>query len=347
MFQPPPLPRNVEASFRDLSSKTAATRASAARDVVRHALADASLRDRAVPALVAALDDDAPLVRSASAVGLGELEAHEALPKLLVRVEDDDPHVRQMALAALGEIGDERALPRLVRALADTRPEVRYQAVIAVSRMAKASDAAEALARAASDADESVRYIAFRVGEERLVEEKAHGASDVFAPLVEKARAAVEASAARGQVFAAAAILLARVGDAAARPSILAIVEGAASCEKEDEQEAVELAGELGLSAAVPALERRAYGVKRLVADTCIFHAKIALARLGHERASAEIRRDLLGRRHERRAAAVVAAGRARLRDLAPQIRAFSASDVDPTLRAEALALLDESKVER
>src|SRR5437763_884607 len=38
MLAPPPLPRNLEASIRDLSSPTAAIRQSAALDLVRHAL---------------------------------------------------------------------------------------------------------------------------------------------------------------------------------------------------------------------------------------------------------------------------------------------------------------------
>lgn len=346
MFQPPPLPRNVEASFRDLSSTTAATRASAARDVVRHALADAALRERAVKALSRALDDDAAVVRSVASVGLGELEAREVLPKLLVRVEDDDPHVRQMALAALGEIGDERALPRLRRALSDARPEVRYQAVIAVGRMAPVDGAATALAEAATDADESVRYIALRVGEERMVSEgETSGdaaAREAFSALLAAARTAV--AGARGSVYAAAAILLARAGDPGAKAPILAIVTGPALCAKEDEEEAVELAGALRLTEAIPDLERRAYGVKRIVADTCSFHAKIALARLGHARAAEEIRRDVERGGRDRRAAAVVAAGRARLFDLAPAIRALGADDVDPVLRDEALGRLGKGK---
>ena len=47
MFSPSPLPRNLEASFRDLASEKPATRASAIRDVVRHALrSDAHARAR-------------------------------------------------------------------------------------------------------------------------------------------------------------------------------------------------------------------------------------------------------------------------------------------------------------
>jgi HEAT repeat protein len=339
MFEPPPLPRNLEAAFRDLGSKTANTRAGAARDVVRHALADASVRLRAIRALEPALDDPAPLVRSAAALGLGELEAKESLPRLLLRVEDEDVNVRQMALTAIGELGDERALPRLRRALRDARPEVRYQAVIAVGRLAPADEAADALAAAAADPDASVGYIALRVGEERLVEELREGGERAtFEPLFARARSLLASGSAK--LMAPSAILLARCGDASARAHVLRVVRGEVACDKEDEQEAVELAGELGLTEAIPDLERRAYGVHRLVKDTCRFHARIALARLGHERARDEIRRDLAARRGDRRAAAVVSAGRARLSELRRVIAALADDEVDPRLRDEALALL-------
>src|ERR1700733_11351716 len=120
MFAPSPLPRTLEASFRDLGSTSYATRASAIRDVVRHALADAGTRGRAVPLLERALSSDtASSVRAAAAVALADLGAGEALATLLVAVEDEDPNVRQMALTALGEIGDARAAQRLDRALRD------------------------------------------------------------------------------------------------------------------------------------------------------------------------------------------------------------------------------------
>src|SRR5271165_5502010 len=137
MFTPSPLPRNLEASFRDLGSEKVATRASAIRDVVRHALRSDATRARAIPQLEKALRQDAsPAVRAEAALALADVGAQEALPMLLVAVEDEDAHVRQMALSALGEIGDARASQRLERALGDGRPEVRYQAIIAYARVA-------------------------------------------------------------------------------------------------------------------------------------------------------------------------------------------------------------------
>src|SRR5262245_60986695 len=104
MLGPPLLPRNLEASVRDLSSARPDVRASAIEDLVRQARAEADVRARAVPLLVQRLTDEHPRVRAAAAVALGDLEATEAVTALLVSVEDDDPYVRQMAINALGEI---------------------------------------------------------------------------------------------------------------------------------------------------------------------------------------------------------------------------------------------------
>ena len=62
-------------------------------------------------------------------------------------------------------------------------------------------------------------------------------------------------------------------------------MRGEVPAQREDEREAVEIAGTLEMHDLVPDLERRAFGLTRHLRDTCAFHATIALARLGHERA--------------------------------------------------------------
>ncbi len=347
MFSPPPLPRTLDASLRDVASERAATRASAVTDLARHAVASPDVRARALPLLEKLLAHDVSgLARAAAAVALGDIHAAEALPALLVAIEDTDVHVLQMALNARGVIGDARATPRLARALADARPEVRYQAIIAYAKVAADADATVALTRALDDEDPAVRYIALRIAEERL-DEQAPAAS-VVAPSahVMAARARALLTGGDSHVALAAAILLGKLGDPAARELLLGVVRGAAggAPEKEDEQEAVELAGRLELREAIPDLERRAWGLKSLVRDTCPWHAKIALARMKHPRAVAEILKDLGASRRDVRVAAIVAAGRARL-DL-PEVRAAlgrPSADRDAeeaTLVAEALAKL-------
>nr|UXE44439.1 hypothetical protein Hi04_10k_c2441A_00012 [uncultured bacterium] len=347
MFTPSPLPRNLEASFRDLASERPATRVSAIRDVVRHALRGDATRTRAIPLLERALRDDAvPAVRAAAAVALADVAAHEVLASLLVAVEDDDAHVRQMALSALGEIGDARATQRLERALRDSRPEVRYQAVIAYARVAKDDPAAVATAvvRALDDDDPSIRYIAMRVGEELGVDGE---------PLPDpRLRARAEEIVSDGDDDAAvvAALYLARLGDERGRAVVLAVVaEERRTPELEDEQACVELTGDLAMREAMPHLERRVWGTRRVLRSlvswgagdrrSCAWHARIALARMGHERARAEIVADLGSWRRETREAAVVAAGRARLSEARGTLESLGGS-VDAALVREALVRL-------
>ena len=361
MLAPPPLPRTLEASVRDLASAKPAVRASAIADLARHATGDDATRARAIPLFEKALHDDTPGVRSAAAVALADLAAHEALAALLVAVEDVDQHVRQMALSALGEIGDVRARQRIERALADARPEVRYQALIAFARIAKPHppDVAAALERALDDKDDAIRYIALRIAEEQSID---------VAPLKERARVAL--ADAHDSVALAAALFLARArahdahdakaasaSDASdakaasavdARKAILRLIAGGMrKPEREDEQAAVELAGELGMREAIPDLERRAWGLGRIVRETCGWHAKIALARMGHPRAKSEIIADLASWRRETRQAAVVAAGRARIAEARAKIEALGKDEVDPALVAAALDALDTTGAAR
>lgn len=362
MLGPPLLPRNLEASVRDLSSTRPDVRASAVEDLVRHARIERDVRARAVPLLTQRLTDEHPRVRAAVAVALGDLEATEAVTALLVAVEDEDPHVRQMAINALGEIGDLRALPRLRRALKDPRPEVRYQAVIAFARIADhglasnardaavalgASEVDDALFEAASDNDDAIAHIALRVAEERLD----HGdAPD--GRLLARARALVTGAhegKASPHVVLVAAILLAKAGDERGHDIVLRVVRGekigGQAPDKEDERAAVELAGELGLKQAIPHLERRAWGVARFVRDTCPFHARIALARMGHERAKREILSELGSTRREVLAGAVVSAGRARMMEAIEAIAKLTSAAIDPELTREALKRLNASPI--
>jgi len=351
MLGPPLLPRNLEASVRDLGSAKPDTRASAISDLVRHARAEDAVRKRALPLLIERLKDEHPRVRAAAAVALGDLDATEAVNGLLIAMEDDDAHVRQMAINALGEIGDARALPRLRRALKDARPEVRYQSVIAFARVADKgakpeTDTAEvddALFEAASDDDDAIVHIALRVAEERL--DTSDHAPD--GRLLARARALLGSEASRSaHVVLVAAILLAKSGDERGNDVVLRVVRGdrigGQAADKEDERAACELAGELGLRAAVPHLERRAYGAMRFVRDTCPFHARIALARMGHERAKKEILAELGSPKREVLSGAVVSAGRAGLFEARGVIEKLTAAALDPELTTEALARLDK-----
>lgn len=339
MLAPPPLPRKLEAALRDVESEKPTVRASAAEDLVRHAKGDDAVRSKALPIFVKLLKDDVAAVRGVAAVALGDLDAKESVDALLRAVDDEDGHVRQMALNALGEIGDERALPRIERGLEDRRPEVRYQSVIAIGRAGASDEVVEqAIFAATSDEDDAVVHIAFRIAEERV--DDGHSLS---ARMKTRAKALLEKGS--PNVRLVAAILLAKSGDTTGNGTIAKVVRGekleGVAPDKEDEQAAVEVAGVMNLKELVPALERRAFGVKRFIADTSSFHAKIALARMGHDRAKKEILEGLTAFRWQVRAASVVAAGRARMTEARSRIA--SIRGVDPMLVDEALKLLGKS----
>jgi HEAT repeat protein len=323
MLGPPPLPRNLDAALRDLDSARPEVRASAVEDLVRHALANEGIKARAVACIVKLLGDSVAGVRSAAAVALGDLLAADAVPALLRAVDDVDGHVRQMAINALGEIGAPAALSRLRRALGDRRPEMRYQAIIAFARTCKdEGEVRSALFFATNDDDDAVVHIALRLAEERLDEARvvaaaAGGSVDADARMITRARALLSSSS--PHVALVASIYLGKAGDDAGHGVIREVVRTGKVFgrlpDKEEERAAVELSGELELVDLTPDLERRVWGLWRMVSDTCAFHAKIALARMGHRRACEEILRDMSSARRADREAAVVAAGRARLLD--------------------------------
>jgi len=308
-------------------------------------LAD-SVRSRAIPALECLLTDDTSAdVRTQAALALADVGAREALPALLVSVEDVDGGVRQMALAALGEIGDARATHRLGRALRDPRPEVRYQAVIAFARLAKDDPAtvAAALVQALDDGDEAIRYIAMRVAEEQLLERPVRDER-----IEARAERLVEAPDAAMAVVAA--LYLARLGRPRGVEVVMDVVaERVHTPELEDEEACVDLVGELRMSESVAHLERRVWGARRLLRrvfswgagdrSSCAWHARIALARMDHQRARGEILADLSSIRRETREAAVVAAGRARLSEARSTLERLRGS-VDTALVNEALVRL-------
>lgn len=336
MFAPPPLRRTVEASFRDLGSQNADVRQSAVVDLASYSL-EGEQHSRAACELARLLCSDASAaVRSASAVALADLRAREAVPQLLLAVEDEHGHVRQMALAALGEIGERSALARVERALGDPRPEVRYQATIAFFRLC--DDQArklEVLREKISDDDEAIRYIAVRLGEEHLVHTTAAPALlDAVASMLQDPAA---------EVVLAAAVVLGHAGDRRGHETLHEVIRTGtirgAAVAKEDETEAIELAGRLGFVDLVPTLERRAFGLGRLLRDTCSLSAKVALARLGDARAIASLVQDLESSSADRRTLAIVAAGRTARPELRTALER-RLRPLDPELVAEALARL-------
>ena len=330
MFGPALKRRTLEAALRDAGDKSVVARCAAIADLAAHA---EEARPRVVEVLESSLRDADPRVRAAAATALADVRGIEALPSLLFAVEDPHPYVRQMALSAIGEIGDARAGQRLRRALADARPEVRFQAVIAFVRVAP-EDAVEPLLEALADGDASIRYIAIRMAEEHAEQQGVRIEARLLpaiAGLLGDPDAAVRVGA---------AVALARAGDRAGESVLADVVAGKiVTREAEDEAMAVELAGELGLTSTSKELERRAFGLRRFRAETFAWHATVALARMGHPRATARIVSDLGARSRDRRTLAVAAAGRARIISARGSIEAMRGDEACAEQEAVATAL--------
>jgi HEAT repeat protein len=306
MWLPSQLPRKLDACERDVRSEKAEVRASAVTDLVRHTRDQAS-RGRSLELVAAALRDESPKVRASAAIALADADGGEAhIADLIRAVDDDDDEVRQLAMTALGEIGDGRAAERLGKAAEDDRPSMRYQATIALARLGALDEETrvKALLRASSDDDFNIRYIAMRLAEEHLAD---------AAPERLRLRAVALLEDEQPDVVIAAALFLAHARDARAKPIIAGVVRGELPAQREDEREAVEVAGALEMRELIPDLEKRAFGLARHVRDTCAFHALIALAAMQHTRAVANIRSDLGSRSPKRREAAEVAASRAKI----------------------------------
>jgi len=330
VFRLPALRRTLEAALRDARSRNEATRASALVDLVHHAEADRSL---ALGALERGLHDEGARVRAAAAIGIADVRGTEALSSLLVAVEDGDSYVRQMALAAIGELGDRRAGERLRRALSDARPEVRFQAVIAFTRVVP-EEAMDAIAQSLSDTDASIRYIALRCAEENTL------GQDEPMPNELLARAAQLLDDPDATVRVAAAVLLSRSGQSTGVPLLVDVVRGRVTTrEHEDEAAAVELLGELGVTEAVPHLERRAFTLLGLGEGRFAWQALVSLARMGHLRARARIMRDLRSWSRDRRTLAVAAAGRAQLAEARSLVEAMKGDEGRADAGTVALAL--------
>lgn len=341
MFGLQPLPRSLAAALRDRNSERADIRLSAVRDLGRHAASDRS--GQALAALRESLGGDASAeVRGASALSLADAEARTACEALIRATTDSHVHVRQMALLALGELGsaeDRRVVDVVLAALEDQEPALRFQALIACHKLS-APEAESLLLTATGDVDAEVRHMAFRLLEERATDSE--GAVHPNAEVERAARAGL-ADAELGPRLAAA-ILLARSGSNAGNDVLAEAVRETSGIDPEDEQAAIVLSGELSVESARSGLERRAFRTF-FGSDRFRYEARIALAKLGDVRARRTISRGLAAWSRDTRTLAVIAAGRADLREARGAIETMQGDPTraEPEAVEEALLLLRRS----
>lgn len=334
MFAPLPLPRKLGAALRDAAHEKPEIRLSALADLARHARGGEA---QASAALSVALGDAASVVRARAALGLADAGVESALPRLIeAATSDASARVRQMALLAVGELASAEhpeAVDALLAAQRADAPAERFQALLGLHQLG-AARAQQAIIEGTVDPDPEVRRLSFRVAEAEW--------ADGELPELLHARARAALSDARDGVRTAAALLLGHFGDPSGKHRVLELIAGAAAgASVEDQQAAVELAGALGLKEAGPLLERRAHSF--LNRDPLAFHARVALARLGNERAITAILRGLEAWTFDARTMAVAAAGLAGLVQARARIAALG-ERADSAAVAEALARLDQAE---
>jgi len=335
-----PLPRTLDAALRDAEHARPDVRLASLSDLKRHARGGS---DDAVRALVARLKSDPePQVRANAALSLADIDARAELDVLVAATSDQEPAVRQMALLGVGELADPEhteARAAATRGLVDRLPAVRYQAVVALARLL-GDGSLEALLVGSRDADPEVRHVAFRVAEEVF---GGRAPEQVPLPLVQRARGALRDDNVGVQV--AAAILLTVLGDPAGSERLVEAINGRRRITHvEDEIIVVELCGQLKLEKATPGLERRAFGL--FGGRTPVsWHARVALAELGHERAKLAILRGLSAWSRDARTLAVAAAGRARLQEARELLEGMAAAPgrAEPDAVSDALAAINDA----
>jgi hypothetical protein len=277
--------------------------------------------------LITALKDADPKVRAEAAYALGDAHILEAQPKLLLAIDDEDASVRQAALDAVGLLGDSRATSRLLRAIEDERPDVRFQAIISLGRVAP-EEAKSAVLRLASDSEAQVRHIAIRVAEELLSAEETRAEQLILISEELRCSAKKWLEDSASSVRVAAAILLARAGDASGKQVLVDVVNGRISgLDGDDEAASIELAGRLHLDDAVPGLIRRAFGLRRLFAESYAFLSRVALARMGQLRARKGFLGELDSWDRDRRNQAVLACSKAGLTEAIPRLESMQGNE--------------------
>jgi len=362
------------AALRDVQSPKARVRLSAVADVARWA--EGEEREQLIAVLVRLLGSDPDLeVQAAAALALADVDAVEGLPALIAAAQTGAPRVCQMSLLAIGELAAPAhpgALDVVRMALDSGAPALRFQALVAAHRLFEDGDLQPRLRRALGDVDSKVRYIACRIVEERYfsaarASTAASPASPASSPPdatrppapggslpgepapLAAAAGLLDAVAARLSdadpgVALAAAVALAGSGSETARNLLVTTLNRPVrGLPLEDEQAAIELCAELGLTAARPGLVARTRSSLWGGASPLAFQAQVALARLGDPRAQQQILRALSAFRRTTRSRAVAAAGQAGLQAARPRLLEMSKDErhADPETVAVALRALE------
>jgi HEAT repeat protein len=128
--------------------------------------------DKAVPALIAALQDENWLVRRQAAEALGQIGSDKAIDTLIAALHENRLGRRQ-AVEALGQIGSDKAVDALIAALQDEDIDLRMSATFSLGRTGS-DKAVDALIAALQDEDSDLRgaaaYSLGRTGSDKAVD---------------------------------------------------------------------------------------------------------------------------------------------------------------------------------
>ncbi len=116
----------------------------------------AALGELSLEPLLAALEDDDPIVRRNAAYALGRMGHGRAVKPLIRLLDDEESRVRANATTALGRTGDGQGIEPLAAALKDTDSRVRACAATALGEIHDVR-VVEPLAAALKDTDSRVR----------------------------------------------------------------------------------------------------------------------------------------------------------------------------------------------
>ena len=342
LFGPSMLGRRLDAGLRDIQSNKSSVRRAAARDLAPHI--NSSERNRVVTQLSRVmLEDSDTEVRVAAILALVEGGAIEAIESILVAARSGPPRIQQMALLALGEIagpGMPEAIKIAFEAIESELPALRYQGLVTLRCLGQLQ-ATEPILLRTTDSDPEVRWVTVRLLEELWASVTEWSVDDAKRLRFEQqAREALRPllEDVDRRVRVAATLVLARVGDTSAGeclPNLLA--QSGTKLDLEDEELAIELAGQLRIQSARAALERRAW--PWLWESSRSWKARVALAQLGDERACNAVLQNLDSRSPAKRARAIEAAGRIGLQRARPRLLAMLESPSVGELEAIRTAL--------
>jgi len=295
-----------------------------------------------------ALEDSVIEVRVAAMLALVDGGAKQSVGSMVQLARSGVPRIRQIALLALAELaepGQTEAIGAAMQAVVSPLPALRYQGLVALKSLQQ-DDSTNVIMNQLTDEDSEVRWVAVRLLEELCIREcpddsvpvnpNRNAVKDAVRPLLKDLSP---------RVALAATLLLSRLRDATAVESLAGwLARSAAKLDPQDEQAAIELAGQLGLASAKADLERRAWPL--LWEGPTTWTARVALAQLGDARARQSILQNLFSNSPMKCARAIEAAGKVRLEQARARLQYLLAnpSGFDVDAIQSALLLVGEPR---